>query len=56
MERKLGYFLASGKLLTRGRMVRVSASGAADSGLTPSLVKPMTLNLVFTASLLDALH
>ena len=27
-----------------------------DSGLIPSRVKPMTLKLVFTAFLLDALH
>ena len=32
---------------------RASASGAVDSGLIPSRVKPMTLKLVFTASLLD---
>ena len=31
-------------------------SGAVDSALIPSLVTPMTLKLVFTASLLDALH
>ena len=31
-----------------------SASGAVDLGLIPSRVKPMTLKLVFTASLLDA--
>ena len=36
-----------------GRVVRASASGAVDSGLIPSRVKPMTLKLVFTASLLD---
>ena len=36
------------------RVVRASASGAVDSGLVPSLVKLMTLKLVFTASLLDA--
>ena len=39
-----------------GRVVRASASGAVDSGLIPSRVKPMTLKLVFTASLLDAQH
>ena len=33
-----------------------SASGAVDFGLIPSRVKPMTLNVVFTASLLDAQH
>ena len=33
-----------------------SASGAVDSGLIPSRVKPMTLKSVFTASLLDAQH
>ena len=37
-----------------GRVVRASASAVADSGLIPSRVKPMTLKLVFTASLLDA--
>ena len=37
-------------------MVRASASEAADSGLIPSRVKPMTLKLVFTASRLDAQH
>ena len=37
-----------------GRVVRSSASVAVDSGLIPSRVKPMTLKLVFTASLLDA--
>ena len=39
-----------------GRVVRASASGAADSGLIPSRVKPMILKLVFAASLLDAQH
>ena len=33
-----------------------SVSCAVDSGLIPSRVKPMTLKLVFTASLLDAQH
>ena len=37
-------------------MARASASGAVDSGLISSRVKPMTLKLVFTASLLDAQH
>ena len=36
-----------------GRVVRASALGAVDLGLIPTQVKPMTLNLVFTASLLD---
>ena len=36
--------------------VRVFASGAIDLGLIPTRVKPMTLKLVFTASLLDAHH
>ena len=35
-------------------MVKASASGVVDLGLIPSRVKPMTLKLVFTASLLDA--
>ena len=37
-------------------MVRASASGAVDFGLIPSQVKPMTVKLLFTASLLDAWH
>ena len=37
-----------------GPMVRASAAGAVDLGLIPSRVKPMTLKLVFTATLLDA--
>ena len=37
-------------------MIRPSASGAADLGLIPSRVKPMTTKLAFTASLLDAQH
>ena len=39
-----------------GRVVRASASEAVDLGLIPSRVEPMTLKLVFTASLLDAQH
>ena len=39
-----------------GRVVRASASGAADLGLIPRRVKPMTLKLVLTTSLLDAQH
>ena len=38
------------------RVVRASVSEAADSGLIPSSVKPMTLKLVLTASLLDVQH
>ena len=37
-------------------MIRASASGAVDLGLIPSRVKPLTLKLVVTASLLDAQH
>ena len=37
-------------------MGRASASGAVDSGLIPSPVKPMTLELAFPASLLDTQH
>ena len=33
-----------------------SALGAVDLGFIPSQVKPVTLKLVFTASLLDAQH
>ena len=39
-----------------GRVIRASASGVVDLGLIPSWVKPMTLKLVFTASLLDVQH
>ena len=35
---------------------RASASEAVDLGLIPSRVKPITLKLVFTASLLDPQH
>ena len=38
------------------RLVRASTSEAVDSGLIPSGIKPITLKLVFTASLLDAQH
>ena len=38
------------------RVLRVSASGAVDSGLILSRVKPITLKLKFTTSLLDARH
>ena len=42
---------------SHGRVVRASASGAAvDLGLISCRVKPMTLKLVFAASLLDAQH
>ena len=37
-------------------MPRASASAVVYLGLIPSRVKPMTLTLVFTASLLDAQH
>ena len=37
-------------------MVKASTLVAVDLGLIPSRVKPMTLKLVFTASLLDAQH
>ena len=43
-------------LSSDGRVVRASASGAVDLGLIPSRAKPMTLTLVFTASLHDAQH
>ena len=38
------------------RVVRASALAAVDLGFIPSRGKPMTLKLVFTASLLDAQH
>ena len=37
-------------------MLRASASAVVDSGLIPSQVQPLTLKLVFTASLLDDQH
>ena len=37
------------------RVIRASAFGDVDSGLIPSRVKPMTIKLVFTASLFDVL-
>ena len=37
-------------------MVRTSASGAVESGLFPSLVKPMIVKLEFIASMLNAQH
>ena len=37
-------------------MVRASASGVAKSGVIQSQVKSMKLQLVFTASLIDARH
>ena len=37
-------------------MIRASAAAAVDLGLIPSRVKPMILNWIFTASLLDAQH
>ena len=39
-----------------GCVARASASGAADSSLIPSGVKPMTSKLIFKAFLLDAWH
>ena len=39
-----------------GLVVRAFASRAVDLILIPSRVKPVTLKLVFTASLLDAQH
>ena len=36
------------------RVVRASFSETEDSGVIPSRVKPITLKLVFTASLFDA--
>ena len=39
---------------SNSRVVRASSFEAEGSSLIPSLVKPMTLTLVFTASLLDA--
>ena len=41
---------------SESRVNRGSASGAANSALIPSRVKPMIVKLVFTASLLDAQH
>ena len=41
---------------SKDQLVRASASGAADSALIPSPIKPIILTLVFTTSLLDAQH
>ena len=43
---------------SNGRVVRARASalGAVDLDYIPNRVKPMTLKLAFTASLLDAQH
>ena len=41
---------------TDGRVVRASACRALDLGLIPSRLKPRTLKLVLTDSLLDAQH
>ena len=38
------------------RVVRASAPEAVDLGFIPSRVKLKTVKLIFTASLLDALH
>ena len=38
------------------REARAFASGAVDSDLTSTLVKPVALKLAFTASVLDARH
>ena len=42
--------------LVPGILFKFIAYGAVDSGMNPSRVKPMTLKLIFTASLLDAQH
>ena len=39
-----------------GRVVKASVSEAVNSGVITSLAKPMTLKLIFKASLLDAQH
>ena len=39
-----------------GLVVRASATEAVDLGSIPGRVSPKTLNLVFTASLLDVQH
>ena len=43
-------------LLFDGRVAMPSASVAIDSGLISGRVKPMTLKLALTASLLNAQH
>ena len=49
-------YAPGGRAISDDRVVRASSSKAVDLGLIPSRVKPMTLKLVFTASLLDAQH
>ena len=39
-----------------GRLDKLSASGAVESGLIPSRLKSMTLKLILTAFLLYAQH
>ena len=39
-----------------GQVKSASSSGSVDSGLIPSRIKPMTLKLLFTASLFGAQH
>ena len=53
---RTGANLFNDHISSDGRVVRASGSRVVDSGLIPSLVKPMTLKLVFTASLQYAQH
>ena len=46
-------FYLSGKS-SDGRVIRMFASGVIDLSLIPRRIKPMTLKLVFTVSLLNA--
>ena len=43
-------------LYSDGLVVRMCDCGAVDLGLIPSRVKPMTSQLIFTASLLHIQH
>ena len=43
-------------IISDGRVVKASTSGAVDSGFIKNRVKPTTLKLVFTVSRLDAQH
>ena len=47
-------FISHINISQQGLVVKASASEAVGSGLIPSSVKPMTLKLVYTVSLLDA--
>ena len=56
MFTQLGVTKLEGNNSSDGRVVRAFTPGAVDVGLLLTQVKPMTLKLVFTVSLLDIQH